>query len=228
MKNKQLKLRAIDISHKHSLAHLGSVLTAIDVINEIYENKKPNDKFILSAGHAGLALYVVLEAFGFGDAEQMLIAGGIHPEKSVQPVDCSTGSLGHGLGIGIGMALANPDAIVHVYTTDGELAEGSMWEALEVIRRRGVLNVRLHVTVNGFSAYDFVDREFLRKRLEMYDHVADLDNDVTGMTFVDHEFIKINDIKASEEFPFLTGMDAHYHVLNDNDIEFINSVYRIL
>src|SRR2546427_251920 len=67
MTNKDLKKRIIEISYKNKLSHIGSCLTAVDIIDEIYAIKKPNEKFILSSGHAGLALYCVIEKYTKGD-----------------------------------------------------------------------------------------------------------------------------------------------------------------
>ncbi len=55
-----LNKRVLEISIKHNLSHLGSCFTALPIIFEIYNKKKPEDKFVLSSGHAGLALYVLL------------------------------------------------------------------------------------------------------------------------------------------------------------------------
>ena len=65
--------RIIEISKKHNLSHLGSCLTSVDIIDEIYSVKKPDEKFILSCGHAGLALYVVLEKYRNYDTERIII-----------------------------------------------------------------------------------------------------------------------------------------------------------
>ena len=61
--NKELKKRILEISYKKKLSHLGSCLTAVDIIDEIFKIKKPDEKFVLSSGHAALALYVVLEKY---------------------------------------------------------------------------------------------------------------------------------------------------------------------
>src|SRR4051812_33407854 len=116
MKNKDLKKRIIEISYKHKLSHLGSCLTAVDIIDEIFQVKKPNEKFVLSSGHAGLALYVVLEKYEKKDfdgnlipldAEEIFEHHGTHPDRcKACHLDCSTGSLGQGLPIAVGMALA--------------------------------------------------------------------------------------------------------------------------
>src|SRR3990167_10168648 len=114
IKNKDLKKRAVEISYMHNLSHLGSVLTSLDIIKDIYDKKKQNEKFILSSGHAGLALYIVLENYWKEngrniDAQYMLETQGIHPDKTQanEYIDCSTGSLGNGIGIAVGMALSD-------------------------------------------------------------------------------------------------------------------------
>lgn len=219
MKNHLAKRKIIEISYKHKLSHLGSVLGAIDTIYDIYIRKNTYDKVILSAGHCGLALYVALEDFENYSAEKLLKDGGIHPDALYQPVDCSAGSLGHGLGIGIGMAIAEPENMIHVITSDGELAEGSMWEALEVIRKLGITNIKIYVLANGTSGYNFVGLNHLKNRLKIYDEVANFANDVTGMTYKKHEFIHFIETNVSKEFPFLTGIDAHYHVMTESEYQ---------
>ena len=79
MTNKDLKKRIFDISFRHKLSHLGSCLTAVDIIDEIYSIKKPDERFVLSSGHAGLALYVVLEKYNQGDATGLV--QGLDAEK---------------------------------------------------------------------------------------------------------------------------------------------------
>lgn len=227
MKNHAAKRKIIEISYKHKLSHLGSVLGAIDTIYDIYYKKKSEDKVILSAGHCGLALYLALEDYEGFNAEEMLEKGGIHPDRLSQPVDCSSGSLGHGLGIGIGMAIANPKITVHVITSDGELAEGSMWEALEVIKKQGITNLKLYVLANGTAGYHFVDINHLQDRLDLYKEVADLEKDVTGIKNKKHEFINFIRIDVSKEFPFLTGLDAHYRVMNEQDFKYAIELTQI-
>lgn len=219
MKNHLAKRKVIEISYKHKLSHLGSVLGALDVIYDIYIRKNEDDKVILSAGHCGLALYVALEDFENYDAEKILKSGGIHPDALTMPVDCSSGSLGHGLGIAVGMAIAEPEKTIHVISSDGELAEGSMWEALEVIRNQGITNIQLHVLCNGTSGYKFVSTEHLKNRLKIYNEVADLNKDITGFITKKHEFITIHELDVSKDFPFLTGIDAHYHTMSEKDYD---------
>ena len=154
--------RIIKISKKLNLSHLGSNLTSVDIIDEIYGKKKSDDPFILSAGHAGLALYVVLEKYYGHDAEFLFTRFGTHPERSPEwHIYCSTGSLGHGLPIAVGMALADRGRNVYCLISDGECTEGTIWEAMNVIRKYNIENIKIYLNWNGWSAYDEVDLRML-------------------------------------------------------------------
>src|SRR6185369_8330334 len=103
---KRLRKRIIELSHSSRLSHIGSCLSVIDLIDEIYSSKKPNEKFILSNGHAGIAWYVILEKYGFLP-EKKIKNLNIHPDRNLKhDIHVSTGSLGQGLPIALGMALA--------------------------------------------------------------------------------------------------------------------------
>ena len=169
MKNKSLKRRLIEISWKKKLSHLGSCLTAVDIIDDIYNIKKPEEKMVLSSGHAGLALYVVLEKHGGKDAEDIFNHHGVHPDRcSDCGIDCSAGSLGHGIGIAVGMALADRSKSVYCLISDGECAEGSVWEALNTIRNNNITNINISVNHNNYAAYMPIDNSALIKRLNMF------------------------------------------------------------
>src|SRR5581483_4634993 len=149
----KLKKRILDISYKHKLSHIGSCLTAVDIIEEIYKTKKEEDIFVLSCGHAGLALYVILENIYGLDAEELFKKHGVHPNKCIEDkIYCSSGSLGHGLPIAIGMALANKERKIYCLISDGELAEGSIWESLRFINEQQINNIEIYVNINGYSA----------------------------------------------------------------------------
>lgn len=146
--------RIIEISKKHHLSHLGSNLTAVNIIDEIYQTKKDDEPFILSCGHSGLALYVVLEKYYGFDAEKLYLKHGTHPHRDLEDkIYCSTGSLGMGLGIAVGMALANRMKNVHCLISDGEAFEGLIWEVANVIERYKITNIKLYLNFNGWSAY---------------------------------------------------------------------------
>jgi len=165
----KLKNRLLSLSYKHSLAHLSSCLTSLPIIYNILKDQEEGDIFILSNGHAGLAYYVVLEEVYGYDAESMYLNMGIHPEYSVsKKIHCSTGSLGLGLTVGVGYAIADRDRRVSVLISDGETFEGCVWEALNFKGNMGLDNLIVHVNINGFSAYDSVDKDRLTAKLNVF------------------------------------------------------------
>ena len=80
-KDKQLEKRLLEICKKHGLSHIGSCLSALPIIDHIYSIKQADEKFILSCGHSGVGLYVVLEKYEGLDAEKALADHGIHATK---------------------------------------------------------------------------------------------------------------------------------------------------
>src|SRR3990167_8520807 len=125
-----LEKRIISISYKYHLSHIGSCLSAVPIIDAVFKVKDKEENFILSAGHSGLALYVVIEKYDIiADAEMALQKMGIHPDKPTDPwgkIDCSTGSLGMGIGIAVGMAIGNRKKNVYCLISDWETTEGSI------------------------------------------------------------------------------------------------------
>jgi len=140
----------IDALEGGGRGHVGSTLSLIEIFRVLYDDvlrvrpSEPDwpdrDRCILSKGHGCLALYALLADRGFFDRAELLrqcrpeaMLGG-HPERAHIPgVEASTGSLGHGLSIGVGLAIAQRlkgrDARIYVVMGDGELDEGSVWEA---------------------------------------------------------------------------------------------------
>ena len=137
--DKQLLKRLLDICYKHKLHHLGSYFSCVEVIDEIYSQMDEKDIFILSNGHASVALYAVLEKyFGF-NAEELLSELGEHPTRNEEKkVHCSTGSLGMGITVAVGRALADQNRKVYCMISDGECSEGSVWESLSFINQNNI------------------------------------------------------------------------------------------
>jgi transketolase len=165
----KLEQRILEISYKRNLSHIASCLTAVKLIDHIYLVKSHDEPFILDNGHAGLALYVVLEKHHMKDAEKLFDKHGVHPNRDEDDlIYCSTGSLGQGLPIAVGMALADSSKNVYVLTSDGAMAEGSNWEALRIAGELRLENLRVTVNANGHSAYKHVDAELLDTRMQMF------------------------------------------------------------
>ena len=200
-----LKKRIAEIAYKHKLGHLGSYFSSVDIIDKIYSQMNKEDIFILSSGHAALALYVCLEKHRGKDAEELFLKHGGHPHRDEDDeIYCSTGSLGLGITIALGRAVADPNRKVHVLISDGEAAEGSVWEALKTIQEENIHNIEVHVNVNGLCAYKEVDVDYMTKRL---------------LAFLPSVHIHYTTV---EQYPFLKGLNAHYHVMKEKDYKQIN------
>lgn len=198
----KLKKRIYELSYKHKLSHIGSCITALPIIYLIYKRKKPKEPFVLSVGHAALALYVVLEQLEGKNAEDLLLRHGVHPNRNVNDgLYASTGSLGHGLGIALGMALADHTRQVYCLISDGEAREGSIWEALMTQRMYHTTNLKIYCNFNGWGAYHKIQR-------------------ITFHTYP----VRVYKTKNTEKF--LKGQSAHYYTMSKKDYKFILEKYE--
>ncbi len=162
---RNIKKNILKMVHYSHSSHVGAALSVVDILYTIYSRvanisksniaSEDRDRVILSKGHSSAALYSVLAEFGMLDSEYLkryYVDGGIlpgHLDLTVSPaIDCSSGSLGHGLSIGIGMALASPQNRVFVIMGDGELNEGSVWEGIIFAGKRKIKNLTLIVDFN--------------------------------------------------------------------------------
>lgn len=196
----KLELRILEISYKNKLSHLSSCLTVVSMIDKIYLSKKKEDKFVLSNGHAFLALAVVLEKEEGKDAEDLSKRHGTHPVRNEKDgVWVSTGSLGQGVTVAVGMAIADKTRNVYVILSDGELAEGSVWEALRIAGELRLENLKVVVNANGYSALDRVDTDILDIRLQY---------------FYPTMMVKTDMFKYPS---FLQGVLGHYKVLTSEE-----------
>ena len=145
----KIRRHGIEMTHLSGGSHIGAVLSVADIIAVLYAEvmhfrpEEPDwaerDRFILSKGHAGAAIYAALAESGFFEVDELKthyqngsrLSG--HVSHHLPGVDFSTGSLGHGLSAAAGMALAamkaGKDHRVYVVMGDGECDEGSVWEA---------------------------------------------------------------------------------------------------
>lgn len=152
--------------------HIGGALSAIDIVTALYfsamrvDPSDPydpaRDRFLLSAGHKALAQYAVLARRGYFDDGLVDTYGALasrlagHPDMHKLPgIEANTGALGHGLAIASGMALGlrmdGSEAAVYVVMGDGELPEGSNWEAAAIAGHHGLHNLLVFVDANGLQ-----------------------------------------------------------------------------
>ncbi len=179
MDKKQLAQRAISVRrsilsmvHRSGSSHVGSALSAVDMLVYLYgvqfTENKPSDvvyvdreRFLLSKGHACTAVYATLAEFGYFQKESLETYaqnGSVfmsHVSSCVPGVEFSTGSLGHALPVAVGMAhaarLAGRQNGVHVLLSDGELNEGSNWEAFILAAQLKLDNLHVLVDRNGLQ-----------------------------------------------------------------------------
>lgn len=165
----KFRRRMLDISQTVTALHLAGAFSCLEIVDCIYyglmrrdRSGDSRDTFLLSKGHGSLAQYVVLEALGVIPPEQLdnfcrpgYILG-THPDFGIPGIEAATGSLGHGLPIAVGMALADKvqsaDRIVYVVLSDGELQEGSVWEAMMVAPTLGIKDLVAVVDLNDFQS----------------------------------------------------------------------------
>ena len=144
---KQTRRNIIKMANNAKSGHIGGAFSAVEILTTLYqkvmnvspEMKNDRDRFVLSKGHASAVYYSVLSQKGFFPEEELMtfrlfgsrLQG--HPNTHLPGVEVATGSLGQGLSMSVGMALGlkldkNP-AYVFCYLGDGELQEGTCWEA---------------------------------------------------------------------------------------------------
>jgi len=198
-----LEKRCIELSYKHRLTHISSVLNTVNLLDSIYLLRVPSDPVVLGNSHAALALYVVLESRGLCDAEAMIKKHGTHAGRDMENgIWVSGGSLGQAETIAVGMALADRDRTVWLITSDGACAEGAIWEAFHMVSDQNLANLSIYVIANGFGGYRSIDIPVLEKRLldALFPCWATL-------------------VKPTLKYPFLQGLAGHYLTLNEQQYQ---------
>ncbi len=163
----------LEQSKRANVGHIGSCLSVADIVSALYggvldvahPEDPERDRFILSKGHAALALYAALHLRGWLSADELnTYCGdgsrvGVHPEHFLPGVDFSTGSLGQGLAMGVGAALAARVQAsrrrVFVLLSDAECNEGSVWEAAMFAAHHALTNLVAIVDLNGQQALGY-------------------------------------------------------------------------
>lgn len=143
----------VELSYHHQLTHVSSCLNCVNLIADIYYQRKPDDPFVQDNGHAALAHYVVLEKYGICDAEEMVKKHGTHASRDMEHgIWVSNGSLGQAATVAVGMVLSDKKRTVWLVTSDGSCMEGATREALRVAEKH-CPNLKIFVVFNGFGAY---------------------------------------------------------------------------
>lgn len=182
-KAKALRRHILTMASNGQNIHLGGSLSIADMMAALFfhflelEGKtRPKDHFILSKGHTVHALHACLGELGLVDPAEFKTLGrpgtrlAGHPSLKAPLVEFATGSLGHGLSVGIGMAMAEnlnkTGAKTVVLMGDGELQEGSVWEAALCAPRFGLKNLLAIIDRNRLQACGEVDEILSLEPLE--------------------------------------------------------------
>ncbi|NOY39806.1 MAG: transketolase [Nitrospirae bacterium] len=212
--SKSVRISVLNMIHKTGSPHIGPCFSIVEILVALYFkslNTSPEaavdpdrDRFILSKGHACPALYAVLSERGFMSREDLkgfAVNGGTleqHPARDLsRGIEVSTGSLGHGLSVAAGMALAgrvdSKHYKVYVLLSDGELDEGSVWEAVMFAGHHKLANLTALVDYNRMQALgdtgDILGLEPLGEKWRAFGwHVQEIDG---------HDFRQIFDALSS-------------------------------
>jgi transketolase len=174
----EIRRLSLEMVTRAKASHIGSALSIADIVAVLYgavlKHQPSNpalperDRFILSKGHACVAVYAALAARGFFPKTELQTYGQDHSvlmnhiSHKVPGVEFSTGSLGHGLPFGVGKALAAKKSgaawRTFVVMSDGELDSGSNWEALMFAAHHALDNLVAIVDYNKLQSLDTVDK----------------------------------------------------------------------
>ncbi len=154
-KIKQLRRDILQISYEAEACHIGSSLSCLEILVDLFYNKlQEDDIFIFSKASGVSALYVILADKGYFPKEKLVYYLKNYPlaDKKVSGVVHSIGSLGHGLPVAVGLALADRKRKVYILIGDAELQCGTTWECLLFISQHKIKNLEILVDCNGLQA----------------------------------------------------------------------------
>jgi transketolase len=189
---REIRKLSVTMVYRANASHIGGALSAADILSVLYSHilkvdpRNPGwperDRFILSKGHCCAALYAVLALRGFFPLEELLRYGEdgtrllAHSSHHVPGVEWSTGSLGHGLPIACGQAMAarrnRKSWRIYCLLSDGEINEGSTWEAFLFAAHHGLEAITAIIDRNGQQGMgktrDILQIENLEERLAVF------------------------------------------------------------
>lgn len=169
-RSKKYRRRILDISQNVSALHIGGAFSCTEIVDVIYNelmrpgnnSGKSPDTFLMSKGHGCMIQYVILEDKGVlshADLDAYCTPAGrlgVHPDYGNPGIEASTGALGHGLSMVVGMALSERghrrDGLIYTVLSDGEIQEGSTWEAILMASSFKLTNIVAVVDNNDFQS----------------------------------------------------------------------------
>ncbi|MEE3776752.1 transketolase [Campylobacter sp. CX2-4080-23] len=178
LKNKsdEIRIKTLEIHKRAKETRVASSLSPIEIfVSLFYGNiikfnpKDPQDKnrdrLIISKGHGSICMYPILADLGYFDEKELLNVGkegsflGSIPDPLIPGYETINGSLGHGIGVGVGMAyslkISNLNQKVFIVVGNGELQEGSNWEAIMFAKQYNLSNLIVIIDSNKKQMLDF-------------------------------------------------------------------------
>jgi len=197
---KNVRKNILDMAFHGSTVHIGCALCLVEIFIVIYKNhlsydfynpEDPNRDFlILSKGHGVMAQYACMKEMGWLNNNDLLnyFADGTElkglSDSRVPGLEVTSGSLGHGLSVGVGIALGNKinklEQKTFIIVGDGELNEGSCWEAIQFAGHHELKNICMIVDKNNFQAMgetaDIINQDNLRQQIQSFNfNVIEID-----------------------------------------------------
>ena len=182
----QIRKDILNASYEAGACHLGSALSCVDMLVELfYKDIEKDARFLFSKASGVATYYAILADKGFFKRKKLAHYLKNHPlpSKEVPGVLHTFGSLGHGLSVAVGLALSDRRRKVYVLISDGELEEGSTWEALISATRLNLDNLVVMVDYNKIGAskeiimpfqamfYALVSYNETKPRIKVYDTI---------------------------------------------------------
>lgn len=257
---RNVRRSALQMVHRAKASHIGSALSICDIVAVLYwrtlsiDPTQPKfaerDRFILSKGHACVAVYAALAERGFLDKEDLLSYGVDHSplmnhiSHKVPGVEFSTGSLGHGLPFGVGKALAakrrRSQWRTFVLLGDGELGEGSNWEAIMFAAHHGLDNLVAIVDYNDLQSLTTVDKTlriepiaekfnafgWLAREVDGHDHAALTTNLCTTPWKPGRPSVLIAHTTKGKGVSFMENK-VEWHYRNPNDVQLAQALAEL-
>lgn len=245
--SKNARITALKMVYSAKASHIGSSLSAIDLLSVIYSRAKDpgagghSDFVLISKGHAAAGVYAVLKEFGYLSEQDIAsycqdgakLSGHV-TSTNIQSVTLSTGSLGHALPVAVGIALGkkrkNLNGKVYVVMSDGELNEGSNWEAILSAANFNLNNLIVIIDRNRLQSLrsteetmklDSLSAKFLAfnwdcKELDGHDHL-ELDNAIACES-ANPKAIIANTIKGKGVSFMENSVGWHYKYPNEVEL----------
>lgn len=227
---KEIRKDTFELALEIGCPHIAPSLSTVEILVGVYDRLTSSDKFILSKGHGCVAWYVILRDLGYDPQLSH------HPDiDAINGVECTTGSLGHGLPMAVGMALAkkinNDPGIIYILMGDGECQEGTTWEASLIAAQLKLNNLCVIVDHNKFQTLgtlnDIVSLENFHNKLNTLGYftmtVDGHDMEMLGMA-LDHpvlipKAIIANTVKGKGVSYMENNSIFHARLPNEEEIE---------